>query len=267
MTKANERRWRWHWQDLRGDWANPRGRTDDPTGLCTHGRAWLYGQSHTYQVSWHLGAKSLALTAAFSSEGESSICIHVAIPFIGSFFFIVDGARWTKRLPFMGNTWDNNSREIGFSWYDGYLSVRLWCRDGNSWSRGDRWWHFKQPILINPADIFLGRQKYSEETLEEGETTVPMPEADYPATYRLFRATWKRPRWPWPLIILRANIAVEGGIPVPGKGENSWDMDDDAIFSMTCAAATKEEATQIYKESVLRDRMKYFWKPEQVASK
>jgi hypothetical protein len=49
-------------------------------------------------------------------------------------------------------------------------------------------------------------------------------------------------------------IEVKGGVPVPGDGENSWDIDDDAVEIMTVAADTIEEAIAKFKESIGKDR-------------
>lgn len=259
----------WHWQDLRGEGEEDRAkRRAARQGFCTEGRAWLHVPGNCFQVSWRFGARRFALSATFSNRAfsDEAIVLRVGIPFIGLFYFLLDRAEWVKRLPGIGKGWQDGNREIGFSWYDGYLSISLWCRDGHDWSRGDRWWHRKQPILFNPANFFLGRAQYSDETLAEGITTIPMPEGEYPAKYRLFRSRWKRPRWPWAKTLLRANIEVERGIAIPGKGENDWDMDDDAIFSLTCPATTVTEAIQAYQASVARRRRKYGWHEAQTES-
>lgn len=96
-----------------------------------------------------------------------------------------------------------------------------------------------------------------------------MPEHPYPATVRLFESTWKRPRWPFARRMVRAEIEVEGGIPHPGKGENSWDCDDDATYSLTCQARTAEDAVAKLVGSVLRDRRNYggrSWRPREAVA-
>jgi hypothetical protein len=42
-----------------------------------------------------------------------------------------------------------------------------------------------------------------------------------------------------------------------GKGENSWDMDDDGIFSMGVDGTTLEHGIAGYQKAVYRDRQKY----------
>lgn len=254
--KDGECRFRWHWQDLRVE------HNSQSTGFCTQGRAWFYIPKNSFHIEWYFGSRKCALKAEFSNSSlsEDAILIHVAIPFVLNFYFGVERAAWVKRLPGIGRGWQDSNREIGFSWYDGYLMLSLWCRNGNEWSRGDRWWHFKQPIMLNPADFFLGRDKYSDEPLESGEIEFSLPESDYIATYRLFCSTWKRPRWPRPRRLLRGEIGVEGGVPIPGKGENSWDCDDTVTYSLTCPATTKEELVAKFIEGIEKRRQKYGWR-------
>jgi hypothetical protein len=90
-----------------------------------------------------------------------------------------------------------------------------------------KWWNF----VINFKDIFLGKKKHSLEILGEGEAQIDMPEGIYPATYKIEKRTWKRPRW-----FSKSNtdiwFDIPAGIPHEGKGENSWDMDMNATFGI-----------------------------------
>jgi hypothetical protein len=229
----------WSWQDLR---RIKRG------GFCSEGRTWLHTETNCYQVAWHFFTRRPSLTLGFSSGASSdeAICLNIGIPFLGSFYFLVQRADWVKKLPGIGSDWNNGEREIGFTWSDDYLFLYLWSDPD----------HTK---LWSPAHFFLGRPKYSQVELEAGAVDVVLPDRTYPATYQLFESIWKRPRWPWSKRILRGEIEVAGGIPVPGKGENSWDLDDTTIDSMTCPATTKEELAQAFATAVLRKRAKYGW--------
>lgn len=55
-------------------------------------------------------------------------------------------------------------------------------------------------------------------------------------------------------------------VPIPGKGENSWDCDEDRMFSMsTGISKTYQEAALSFMDSCLRTRWKYggtHWLPE-----
>jgi hypothetical protein len=70
-----------------------------------------------------------------------------------------------------------------------------------------------------------------------------MPEGKYPAHVKRERRTWKRPRWFTPLVREYWDVDVESGIRVPGKGENSWDCDDDAIFASSFSVNKAEART------------------------
>ena len=110
----------------------------------------------------------------------------------------------------------------------------------------------------HPLDTFFGRTAHSEEVIGTTSTVIPMPEKAYPCTVIMKRETWKRPRLPWASYRhIRAHIECEDGVPHPGKGENSWDCDDDATFGLCCKADTVEEGIGKFVQSVLRDRRRY----------
>lgn len=93
-----------------------------------------------------------------------------------------------------------------------------------------------------------------------------MPEATYYGEVEQFTSTWRRPRAWWKTIQKRAEIKIESGIPIPGKGENSWDCDQDAIYSLTTTASNLEEVIACLKENVMETRDRYggaHWAPEQ----
>lgn len=111
---------------------------------------------------------------------------------------------------------------------------------------------------------FLGRQRIEKEELDFGVCQIPMPEGIYPAE-------WKRQRYVshyvgW-LGVLRDRILgprigkpsywidVPGGIPVEGKGENSWDCGMDGIFGT--GGTTLHDAIGNVAAAALRDRDRY----------
>lgn len=97
--------------------------------------------------------------------------------------------------------------------------------------------------------------------IEEGVCVVPMPEANYPATYKIERliATWPdrlgflRPAKVW----YRVDVEPGMPVPVPGKGENSWDLDDDAIGSLSVPGRDVETAIAALVASALRTRRRH----------
>lgn len=129
---------------------------------------------------------------------------------------------------------------------------------------------FEWSFRILPLDVIFGeRRRTAVEVLSEQETVVPLPEGSYPATVRLERWTYARPRWPrWPLGPDRSfhgNVDLTVPIPEPGKGENSWDCDDDATFSSSGPWSSVGEAVGAVAGSVMRTRGRRAgpgWRPD-----
>jgi hypothetical protein len=164
--------------------------------------------------------------------------------------------RWFGWLPWdaHGRTgeYTGDRRAIGVAIHGGAFWWDLWNDEFESRST-DPWWtrgcfHFK--------DGLLGGTSYSDEILETRDVVIPMPEKAYSATAKLKLSRWRRPLWPWPAEMLRVEIDCPEGIPVPGKGENSWDCGDDATYGITCAAPTIEGAIGQLVASTLRTRQK-----------
>lgn len=144
-------------------------------------------------------------------------------------------------------------REISVSFHDAAMWWRLWS-DPDEWKSGTpRWkdgnWH--------PLDTFLGRCDYESEIVETAEVVIPMPEKGYRAKIQLCRDTWKRPRSPFKRTVMRAHSEMLDPIPVPGKGENSWDCGEDAHFGSTRPAESIIDAVIGIYRSAMRTREKY----------
>jgi hypothetical protein len=154
-------------------------------------------------------------------------------------------------------------REFRLHIFEKSIWLDLWCADmwrhrpGDKWYKPWTWTPYNRKWSFNPFDFFLGRRKHFERTLYEVRENIPMPEGNYEAKIRFFESTWKRPRWPWPEKLIRADITPKYPIPHPGKGENSWDCDEDASYSMTCPASTTAEAVEKMRDSIMRSRKKY----------
>lgn len=148
-------------------------------------------------------------------------------------------------------TWEEREWKVTFHHGSAYWTIG---RDPNSWSKADGW----RNSSFNLPDFLLGRQKYTNEVLQPYvEVVIPMPEKNYIGKCQIERCTWKRKRWPFEKSIIRAEINLEKPPMFAGKGENSWDCDDDCIYAMTCGAKTVTEAITRYQEAVYRDRARY----------
>lgn len=246
-----------HWQNLND---KPGGRQG--WGL-RHGRAWLRVLSGGINVCWSFfGRGSGGCSVRATQSEEIGFRYHVGVPFLFAFFVTVYGgpfaavARWLLKRSNAGY----DDRDTSLRFHDWAMWWTVW-RDPHSWS-SDVPWYREGSFHIDR--FLLGDRQYSERTLSVTPTAVAMPEATYEASVRLFEATWKRPRW-FALRIVRAEVKVPSGIPFPGKGENSWDCGEDAVFGQTSNSATVEAAVASIVESVLRSRRRYGgsvnWKP------
>lgn len=108
-------------------------------------------------------------------------------------------------------------------------------------------------------DRLLGKKQYAAREVKRARSVVPLPEGGMPCEIVWEEATWKRPRWPRTLTVLRADVTPDRPIGSPGKGENAWDCGDDATHSITgpVKGTTEREAVLMLSSSVLRDRERY----------
>ena len=131
------------------------------------------------------------------------------------------------------------------------------------WSSTDpRWWAFS----IRPVDFLFGQDcRIAEETRREQSISVLLPEKVYTGELRLYRISHKRPRWPTTTHINRYSIDMDEPIPIPGKGESSWDCGEDAIYSISGVASSADRAIISLLDSVNTSRVRYggsVWLPE-----
>jgi hypothetical protein len=256
-----------HWQNL-----NEKGREEVTGSILRHGRAWYrpFGYEKrpelSLNVEWVLWSKRLGVKfglADYDCAVSFSLSLILFTLYFSLDYFPLES--WLQDKTKRAGEKYGNGRCFELYWFEGSLNVHLWS-DPMEWRSRDPWWW---SFTINPADLILGRRQYSERVLREDVRPLVMPERAYPVEIKLVEATWKRPRWFFPEKIVRAHIEIEGGVPVPGKGENSWDCGEDATFGLTCPANTFDEALSKLYASVMRDRERHGgknWKPENVAA-
>lgn len=125
---------------------------------------------------------------------------------------------------------------------------------GDSWRRGC-WF---------PLDTFLGRSTVTTVQGDPEPVLLPLPEKVYQGTARREVRTWRRPRWPGAWLRHEVvTIEVPGGVPIPGKGEMGYDLDDDALDEFH-HAGTVSEAVVYTVSDVLRTRLQragIAWRP------
>lgn len=230
----------YHWQSLSGK------------PLWQSGRAWLHTHRNAFGAEWHWLSKRIGFSLDFDDTGDHAFLLGLCCWFF-SLYLTIQRLPIVRKLP--GVKWaghhESGSREISVTLMDGGIYWRLWRHPHVGYCRDWRDRSFK------PLDLILGREKYNEGERNHFDTFLELPEATYPLSIDIYPATWKRPRWPWGRTVMRADIECERGAPVPGKGDNSWDMEDDAIYGMTTQAGTVAEAKEKFRASVMRDRERY----------
>ncbi len=196
------------------------------------------------RASWCLFHKARSFGASVSyDDGEGEYGLNLAIPWLFSLYW-----HW-------GHYHSGKSWERSFAIHHWGLWLRL-GGDPDGWTKGQPWWWH---MHLDIPDFVLGRYKHTRQVLAEHDACVYLPEGAHPVTVELTLSTWKRPRWPWAVRRRQSRVEVvdPDGIPVPGKGENSWDCGDDAIMSHGSQARTVVEAVSSMAASVLETRNRY----------
>ena len=246
--------------------------TDDP-----HGRFWRYGRFYLRSVhesgpkgwevnwQWALGKSGVRWIGFSLSTGtgqnDEDFSASINLGRLGSCYFNADRLppfSWLNR--FAGDKFPRD-RELSLHLHGGLISWSLWTAT-MGYHSGRRWrnrsWNWQRWIGWQLEHVAW-------ETLEVIRTVVPMPEGTYDATVELKRGTWRRRRlfaWMPKVHHFTGTITPDKPIPVPGKGENSWDCDDDAHYSASGPYRTVAEAVSSMVAGVYRDRTRYGSGPE-----
>ena len=246
---------------------------DDQKGsIVRHGAISLYhedlsyGSGEFFSLEWCLGQFNLGSTITLHSPGcENDIEGAAQVPGV-SLYWSISNVPYRElwhlwlglyKLPDDRHTHGQFiSRETGVRVFDWKLWVDIWRRE-HSYSRQDPWW-MHNTVDLNPLNLLFGTTRYDDgPTIHDEVVDFPMPEKSYRGRVRIQANQWKRPRWPWPKTVLRAHVDMEEPIPFPGKGENSWDCGDDAIYGSTFPCRSVEEAVGRVVGTALRNRQRY----------
>jgi hypothetical protein len=197
---------------------------------------------------------------SFNTEDTYSVQVNLCIPKLFSIYVTLESGALKHLVPHEWvvpssgrGFWYPERRNIGVRVFDNKIWFSLWDNP-MEWNSSDPWWW---SFNIKPVDLLLGKEKLIEKIEEPPvNVIVNLPEGEYPATVVLKRWTNKRPLW-------RArerctySIELETPIPVPGKGENSWDLDEDAIYLQSGPGRSVDDAVADLIESVTRTRTRY----------
>lgn len=228
-----------------------------------HGRSWLWFGNNNIGLEWTFFRHS-STGISFSLGGEDELNFSIRANRLFGLYFSLNKLlprKWTRNLKWWDWSW---GREFGISIHDGIIWFNIF-NDTTGWSSQKSW----QDFNFHYIDFLLGRPLSFKKLLDTGTITIAFLEGNYQIDYKKELRRWWRPRWPFgQKTWIAFDLNMDGNpIPVPGKGENSYDIDDDAIYSMYVGADTLQEAIGKLTQSVYRDRLRYGgknWKPDVV---
>ncbi len=232
---------------------NKNERKNGEHGFPWSGSLWFYKNNKSFSINYSLHKYLYLGICHILDPQEGSISTSLSLPFLSlsmeiKLFKLVNKLSKLFKIPL------GCQRELSINLHNGLLTIYLWCHydDFEISSR-------KRRFFFNIRDFFLGKSKYSQNIFENQNVTIPMPEGTYSANIILSEDTWKRKRSPFTLRENRAHIEMLPGqeIPIPGKGEYSWDCGDDAIFGSTFSANSISEAVGKLVQHALETRVKY----------
>lgn len=208
-----------------------------------------FGETPAIRLTWSLGEWHLRVGVVLD-ESEAEVVFKFAVPGVALWFAVEDG-RIASALR------GTRERRYELRAHDGSV---FWTVGGNGdWRSSDPWWREGSWSYVDAA---LGARKSRTETLAEVRTTAPLPEGGYPVSVALQRVVTYRERFPVLSAeehrVAEVNLVLadsNGRRPmVPGKGENSWDLELDCYCRMTLPAETVAEAVGGYATAVMKTR-------------
>lgn len=233
---------RFHWQNLNE-------RSDRPDGtILKHGRAWLHLGQLGLNWEWVLFGRTCGIALTLDDDCEDTVSGHVQLPLLLAFYWTVEHPALLRLVQRLVPKYQE--RQLSLRVHDWAVWWNVW-HPACEWRSGTpRWrsgsWHV--------LDTLLGKVHYQSRVVEEERPVqLHLPEGIYEARVSREECTWKRPRW-FTDRRFYYEVKVEGGVPVPGKGESSWDCGQDAVFSRSSRAASREQAAEQFVASVLETR-------------
>jgi len=185
---------------------------------------------------------------------ENLITFHVGLLLVRVFFQI-------EKLPnYLARWFPEKARELSFTIHHSAIWINLFS-DPDEWRSGD--W---RRIVIHPINLLFGTEHCEKVLVGERSIEIYLDNRVYFAIATQEIRTWVRTRFPFLKKTRRdVGLNIENGIPVPGKGENSYDCGEDAIYSTGASTSDltrswddlTQEAIANLLESVRRTRLRY----------
>ncbi len=261
-----------HWQNLTKD--------DRKGDIPWNGRAWLnFGDKSRVSVEWNVGGALACRAGLDVDRADANVGWWVALAPVSLWFHVAipQVQRVVERLAFAAparrSVADSSHRipwrrEWSAGLMDGYVRWCLGDDPDDLSSFGDT---AKQPRWkrgsFNAKDALFGRERHVHVPVAQHTVEIPLHEGAYPATVELSRLRTWRERLP--RLTLResgrAKVEIDMAklserslsMPMfPGKGENSYDLDDDTFYGSSMPAENVAEAVASYVESVMTMRLR-----------
>jgi len=228
--------------------------------IIRHGRAWLsFGPKERFEIAWEWLFFSKWFFMEFEYGGYDNEDFGFKFGFLIFKLYVHINGILPKKMK--NYHWP---RSTGFNIYDWCIIVNVW-NDDSVWSRDQPWWNEIRIDFKKIPDFIFGRVVRTEELIKTEKVSVPMPESHYDGEVKVTRVIRKRTRWFWKKVRIESWIDIKGGIPVPGKGEDSWNCGEDSITGTGSRDGTVEGAISQIIHSALRTRVRYGgkdWRPE-----
>lgn len=200
---------------------------------------WHFGKNYRKSITIEIaGWKSHPSIYFRADGGEGDITFHIALGF--GIWITFAGFIPNKWYPRYYSTYTKNKlpeeRELSISIHGGCLWWDFWVSENwSSYTKNKTW----RKGNIDFRRLIMGKHKCEWKEIERRQFMLPFLEGNYNVevikSYRF--DIWQR--WPMKKTISYEVIAgyYENGefiakpVPVEGKGENSWDCDEDATYS------------------------------------
>lgn len=212
-------------------------------------KAWrLYLEWYLFKRAHHCHFK-----VSIERAEDDGYQLAMGIPYLFNFYLSI----FMPFLPLMKGYEDVTV--FGFTLHEEFIWLDFW-RDPMGGSRKGR-------ICLDWKKLLLGKLDYKSEVLKEAQAVIALPEGEYPCKVVFQRNIWTRPRWKT-FTRHSALVTPETPIPIPGKGEDIWNMDDDVIIAKSVHVdphSTAQHAALIVRTSIVERRIRYGgsnWQPE-----
>lgn len=202
------------------------------------GRAWLDIKQIEFCFNWSFGKFARHCGLYIGIGGKDGITLHVGIPYVINLWLSAD----------LGLSLPYEEYQTGVTAFEEFIWIFVWKYEFESRKAWLYW-------TIDWKKLLLGKQSYEKVELESFRSHLVLPEGDYPCTIKLSRSTWKRPRWK-AIVKDYATFIPDKPMAIPGKGEDIWNMDDDAIME-TSRRLEKGQTVSDLANEVARDVAKH----------